>query len=691
MRFTTLLLFSSTLFATDNFSTTLSSQGFTGLVNTPNAQVIKEGDAVLSFNNQFDNNLRNYHYNDPEVSQEDYMVGVGFLSMFEFVGRLTEVEAFTEARRNSVGFEHRDLSVNTKFQVPYHHTYLPNLALGLQDFGGSGSIYTNYYAVLDKELGFVRTSIGYGKSGDNKVGSRMDGLFGGVEAKVTNWLDLLAEHDGKENHAAVRLRMPQGWSKSFNVDATLAQNLTESQTSVVVNLSIPLFHESKTARYLNESKIENFPTRTAPSTTALLHGQKDRERPLEDKKEESNLLKVQQKLVEIGFENVQVGHYRGSIYVKCENNIFDHTDLDALGVILGTISEMKRGDTHYIVTLLKNNLQTLSVSGNSKIFKAYVAVPNRVNRLALKNNLKFSRSFDELNVKFLTAKQNSSFFKPRVELSPGLTTTVGTEIGLFDYLVALRTNAYTNLYNGLTLSAMYEMPLSHSENFDDGKNYALLYKDKLDNRLVNAQLHQTLHYESLLNTTSIGQFRGDSYGLLNHTNFTTASGEHGFNLRIGSFEEKDDKSAEKRDVYIGSYRYLYAPLDLFTEVAYGQYWNQDKGAMLQLKRFFGETSIALYYKNTENAYIGFTLSLPLTTRRSYNTKIAQIKGKKDFNYGIRTMVRSDENIVSPSGAIVPKTDLELTTHYLDRDRLNASYVKEHLDRVREAYVRYGGV
>jgi len=34
-----------------------------------------------------------------------------------------------------------------------------------------------------------------------------------------------------------------------------------------------------------------------------------------------------------------------------------------------------------------------------------------------------------------------------------------------------------------------------------------MYQDKLDNRLVNAMLHQTFHYKELINTTSVGEFQ----------------------------------------------------------------------------------------------------------------------------------------------------------------------------------------
>ena len=509
----------------------------------------------------------------------------------------------------------------------------------------------------------------------------MDGIFGGVEAKVTDWAYLLAEHDGVENHAAIRLSMPSSWTKKVKVDATIAQNLTESQTSFAVNFSIPLFHDSSKAinRVESDKRINS-------NKVASITPFKNRE----ISNDKQSIYKIEQKLTSIGFENVQIGTYRNAIYLKCENSIFDHTDLDALCYILGTIAQTVQGDKYFIVTLLKNNLQILTVSGNSKFFKDYLKDGTRTNEIRLRDNLEFSRAFDETNVNFITKQKNSSRFKPRLEFSFGLNTLVGTEVGLFDYLVSLRANAYMNLYDGLTLSTMYETPLFHSQNFDDGNIFSTQYRDELENRLVSAQLHQTLHYESLLNTTSIGRFQENYNGILNQTNLTGTSGEHGLTLRVGKFKNQVNSYSDDKNIYIGSYSYFYAPLDLFTEVSYGKYWEQDKGETIQFKRFFGETAVALYLKNTTESFAGFRVTVPLTTRKSNNYALGQIKGKKDFNYGIGTIVRSDENSITSDIAVTPKTDLELTTHYLDRDRLNSSYIKNHLDRMREAYLIYGG-
>ena len=678
MRTITTILCSSILLCADNFSNTLSSQGFTGLINTPNAQVIKEGDTTFQFNNQFDNNLRRYNYNTPYRFEENYIAGIGFLPSSEFVGRLVEARGFA-----------RDLSANIKFQIPYHYKYLPDIALGLQDFGGGANFYINNYIVADKEFGFLRTSLGYGKAGDKLVkGKRMDGIFGGVEAKVTEWFSLLAEHDGKENHAGVRVAVPKSLISSVKVEGMLAQNLTESQTHFAINVTVPLFKDSYKTPYQKEKQSQiNYSINREDKITT----QKQIESNVQNRNRDNTLLAIQNRLVNFGFENVQVGSYRNSIYVKCENSIFDHTDLDALGYIIGTISSSYKKNKHYIVTLLKNNLQTITVSGESKKFQNYVESPTPANTQELKNNLAFSRTFNETDVKFISSKQNSSFFKPHLELSPGLLTTVGTEIGVFDYLATLRANLYMPVYNGLVLSTMYETPLVHSDNFDKDKAYGIRHAERLKSHLVTAMAHQTLHYDSLLNTLSVGEYQGNYLGLLNQTNLTTTSGEHGFSLRVGSFKHKDSDIKDDRDVYLGSYRYFYEPLNLFTEVTYGQYWNQDRGAKIEFKRFFDQTAVSLYIQDVGYKYAGVKVSFPLTTRKLYNSKILQLKGKSDFNYGIRTTIKESVggNPQRPNGGVIPKSDFELASTYLDRDRLNSSYIKNNIDRMRDAYIQYG--
>ncbi len=683
-----------TTLSANEFSLNPSFQGYTGVVNTPNAQVTQEGHATIHLNNQFDNSIRAYDENKNLSDQKDYIFGVGLFSFVEFQGRLSE----------SPGY-HRDLSVNAKIQLPFHHKYLPDVAIGSQDIGSAANQYGNNYIVLDKELWFARASLGYGKANTEERKKRMDGLFGSLELKATDWLYFMAENDAKENHVALRLETPKSWMKSMSLRGTIARNVTSQETSVGLTLDIPLWHSSKieqdeTRRIVNTISQENKnETNSEQNSTNSNYNEIVVPEYIPPKTEINSLASLQRDLVNFGFENVRVGASQEKIYIEFENSIFDHTDLDALGYVLGKLSTSKLEYKEYSMILLKNRLETLSMSGRVEDFKNYIENPSLSNEKILQDNLSFSRDTNNSNISFSSVK-NSSLFIPRVELSLGLTTAVGTEIGLFDYVASLKSNVYMNIYDGLVVSAMYEMPFANSENFDEGGAFNRKFdSDLLDNKLTSVMAHQTIHYGNIIDTISIGKYKTDYFGLMNQANYTTTSGEHSFNWKAGSFKNEKDTDEAQKEFSLVSYRYAYFPLDLYSEISYGEYWNGDIGTEYEIKRFFGETSVGLNYKNTTKQYVNGSLSeqivtigvsFPLTTRKLYKANYIQLKGKNDFSYGLRTTVNKSDgtNKLNYKFGREPMSDFELTSTYLNRDRLSASYVKNHLDRLRESYITY---
>ncbi len=649
---------------------------------------------VLHYNNQFDNSTRAYNYSKEYNFQEDYIVGFGFFSFLEIQGRLSE----------SPGY-HRDLSANVKFQLPYHHKYLPNIAIGIQDLGGAANNYDNQYIVLDKEYKFFRSAIGYGHATTkNSSNARMDGVFGSLEIQATPWLYIMGENDTRENHVGMRLEMPNSWSENFNLQATLAYNITESQTSFGINLNIPLIHNSmkhsktfvkqKTAKIIKEEKKyldlqnENLSKNKEQYSNDLL---------IDNYSKIDSPSKLVNRLAIFGFENIRVAQQNDILYLEVENTIFDHTDLDAIGYILGVLVTSDIDSKKYVLTLLKNNIQTITISGNIKDFKNYLSNSSLENTRVLKSHLKFSRNFDTKDIAYSKLK-NSSFFIPRVEFSLGITSTIGTEYGVYDYIAALRTNIYMTLYDGLVASVMYEMPFANSSDFDSGGVYYI--ENKLNNRIVNAMLHQTIHLDNFLNTISFGKYKTDYIGVLDQANYTTTDGQHAIKFTGGYFSNTNDRTLIDKEIYLASYRYNYAPMDLYLEVTYGKYWYGDRGARVELKRFFGETSIALYYKNTRADYsnapsateeiAGATISFPFTARKLYKANYFQIKGKRDWQYSVSSTINRDDGTNSLNGnfGIIPTTDLKLTTEYLNRDRLSSDYILNHLDRLRDAYIEY---
>jgi len=159
----------------EEYHNALSFQGFTGLLNTPNALVTDQGKAYTVFSNQLEPTQRYLE------SAENYLFSIGLLPYLEFGGRFSEEQPF-----GSGGI--RDLSASFKIRLPrfFEYKYMPDFAFGVQDVGGGSSLFQSRYGVMTTDIYPLRLSLGYGTGPD-----RMDGVFGGAEIRVFDWMYLL--------------------------------------------------------------------------------------------------------------------------------------------------------------------------------------------------------------------------------------------------------------------------------------------------------------------------------------------------------------------------------------------------------------------------------------------------------------------------------------------------------------------
>ena len=201
----------------EEFHNALSLQGFTGILNTPNAALTKEGHLYALYSDQKENGLR------PQLRSEDsYMFSIGLFDLLEVGGR------FTEGPYHYKPTGIRDLSGNFKLQVPFipKGEYIPQLAVGVQDLGGNLHFLRTVYGVVTEDLWRFRISAGYGNGPD-----RMKGGFGGVEVKTFDWLYLLAEYDTREANVGLRLVTPEMFGIPINLQVTVKSALNDKQGS----------------------------------------------------------------------------------------------------------------------------------------------------------------------------------------------------------------------------------------------------------------------------------------------------------------------------------------------------------------------------------------------------------------------------------------------------------------------------
>jgi hypothetical protein len=654
-----------------------SFQGYSGILNTPSAEVMEEYRGEFLFSNQHDFRLSKTPGYRGEDTQ-NYFLSLGFLPHLEITGRVAE-------RNPSYG--NRDLSASLKFQVPFYHRYLPKLAFGVQDIGGKTNYFRSSYVVMSKELWRLRGSLGYGFGPD-----RLEGLFGGAEMKVNDWVYLLAENDHTDTHLGVRLNTPRRFfdafsvalyaktspgdpAKNYDFGFSVQFDLGKKEASKRVgkrDAAEVVEHEIDAKDKTPEAAVETSHTDLAESfaTKAAEH-------------HENALSRLANRLTDFGFENVTVGEKEKTVLIAYENNVLDHNELDGVGVVLHLLLEEKTDYEKVLLVIRKSNMDVASIAFDSLADARSFLEGDTGSRARFRRSVRVSFDVGYDGFALAADRINSSAFKTRIELSPGLKTFVATEYGLIDYLVSLRTYVQWNLYKGVDLDLLYDTPLWWSDDLErDSGRYRYANRG---NELQSLMLNNTDRLGSLFNTLSVGKYRSDYLGGFDQLLYQ--HGRHNVKLELGYFENQELED-DTREVYLASYRYYYPEKDLFFELNGGQYWHQDRGYGVEVKRFFGDTLIGFFFSDTEyDNYAGVTLELPLTPRRVCNSRYAQLKGKKDFSYYLRSTVmqESGTNYINTSGAVIPVIQTDIENDFLNRDRLSQAYVERHLYRIKDAY------
>jgi len=190
----------------------------------------------------------------------------------------------------------------------------------------------------------------------------------------------------------------------------------------------------------------------------------------------------------------------------------------------------------------------------------------------------------------------------------------------------------------------------------------------------------------------------DAYGTLNELVWSPDSGNH--SVRLVQSWQRNDNNNSVAETYLATYRYYFSPLDIFLSGTAGKFLSQDRGYAFEMKRMFGDTGFSVYYKNsiaTDDHHwqaAGVTFSFPLTLSRDMKHYYRmQLRGKDDWAYSQESVIttgsqKSNDILKSPL-AVTPSPTTSLYEQYLNRDRLNGSYIISHLSRLHEAWIRFG--
>jgi hypothetical protein len=629
-----------------------SFQGFEGVVNTPNSEVLHDGEFQFLYTNQVDNfspssssDFRNHR------KQESFFLNMGFFSNLDFSLRYSHG---TNKVNNSDYLS--DRIVNFKYQIPFIPNDIMKVAFGMQDIGGAAQHLSSKYAVASKEFDSVRTSLGYAKG--TEKGS-LDGAFGSIEYQPLSWLQVAGEYDTKEWNGVLK----------SHYSTTLADK--KVGLGVMAKSSLD-YKDVYFALYAN------------------IHFN-DKGLPLPSKLNSKTIPSSIEDLKEFGFSNISYYINNDTIFFDYENTVYVYNDIDALGMVLGALV-MSHKASNLVINIKKSNITQYTLQVNCQQYEEF---------------LKTGHYQKDLLVFIKNPNKNSSYveysdrFKPTITVQPDFVLVDGSEYGHMDYTLAMQTELSMRLAKGTVFSARYNVPLGITNNFRDHGIFDYRNRNKTTSSFDQVLLSQFFQLDvpyRWMNLIQVGQFDKELTGASFESGISDLSGKHALLLKLSLLEDTLynqmdlylDKNREER---LLSYRYYLESLNSNIKVTAGEFLYGDRGVSLSFKHYFSDIAVQFDIADTthdfkgENKVAKFTLSIPFGGNKRFKTRFFDIKGD-DLTYNRRKTLVSKNNssISQPHHLKEINNNFTLEKYYLNNDRFHPNYIKSNYNRLRNIFL-----
>jgi hypothetical protein len=419
----------------------------------------------------------------------------------------------------------------------------------------------------------------------------------------------------------------------------------------------------------------------------------------------TRLARLAAALSDAGVEDVSVGERPRSdggttVVVRADNAAFRWNDLDALGVVLArTARVLAPVDAAFLVVLGRRGIPTLQVEGTAECLAAFLragaADCPRGDTPRMRGSGEAGFDSAMTDVVWAHTGVNPSWGKTRVTIGPGLRSAVATEYGVFDYSLAAEVSVEVPLWRGASIEARRSFPISHSDDYGDGRVFGADRHRTVTDRML---LHQAVPLGAGVTArAAVGRIFDDWRGGLGEVRWQPGDGTHRVGLSAGQFRNDGSlRAGFTAEPTLLSYRYLVAPLDWQLELTAGRFFLNDTGWMVVSRHWFGDVSVEAYVRSTAHPnqpepvrFAGLQIALPLTPRREMDTRWLRIQGYARWAYGIETVVGRQLNLLTGGHGVIPPVPSELDTIH-NHDRAAPAYSRRHWARVREAAQRYGG-
>lgn len=680
--------------------------GPSGGLTIPSGQVLPDGVAAFGFNNNIESTFSKVRHTD------NYLFGMGVFPYIELSGRLVN---YLGNDASSDALIRRDLSANVKVAIPQFFRLQPDLAVGVNDLAGGAASYRSKYAVASQRLGPLYATLGAARGE-----SYFNGLFGGAELALGNsGFSALAERNSHVNYAGLRYTSaPMANLGNANFVATVQRSLGAhapdgskfDRTVLGVNLVVPFGNASVKANngvrsggfsFLKKEGVASEPIWTPPlgydkpalqaaakviSTSTPALTPTSMPAPIADDVSNASdmrgLQKLQAELEKAGLERVRVGLAERKLLIEYENHRYNQNEVDAIGIALALGARLAPGFvTRMGVITKKAGAALYEVSVDRNQYRNFL------------NDGDYYGVREEFEVRRQpVADPSVQWFAPegkhgvsRIVVAPVIKHFIGTEVGVYDYSLAASMQGLAPLWKGAEISTNYVANVADSENVRSGGVFSYAHQRS---GLASVALNQSFWLnENLLNVVSGGKFLYDYWGVQNEAIWFVPGRDDQVRVRYTQVKTSEPLLASKLVNSNASYRWSYQPLNLWIELGYSKYVENDKGPSVRFSRWFGDVQAQAYMQRSERAsFVGFQLAFPLTPRKGMQTGFTHIEGPGQFTYGLKTKLakQGDCNCITRGIAEEIPIAYSADTFLLNQGRVGKNYLLAQLPRMREA-------
>lgn len=696
---------------------TMTQGGFTGLGITPNAHLLGWGRFDFAYDRQLPGVTVNPDGNN-------YVAGFGLLPNVEVSGRVAASPNPDNCLVASCGGV-RDLSASAKVGIGLDTANHFFAALGAADVGGAATNFRAYYGVLTYDADPFQFSAGLARRPTpraNRPRSPLHGPFASAAWQPLPWLRGHLEYSDRNAWAGVRLFapgrwLPEGWSAYIGANARINNNDLTRRSWITAGVSIPLY------------KVPDLPARGGRAPLPELAGSQQPLPAYEARAlpppapgaaapapapvaaiSDEQLLQLAARLRERGLEDIWIGRMPdASLAIRANNASYNWNSTDALGAALGALgSELGATPVGYRLVLTQRQLPLVAVTGQTDCLQAWIQ--GRETRCpAGELSTPGTMPLDELQAGATWVVRNlqPSWRTLRVALSPVLRTNVATEAGVLDYSLGVNAGLSQPLWPGAIAEWRVQHEIARSNDYAPngilGGRRVLNGTERLAfTQVMRLPLERWFGHgdelaarrwglAAVTGQVTIGRIASHFDGAYGALRWEPGEGRHRFTAQGGYFTNRDYGlvPGEPRSArpLLGTYRYSIAPTRTYVEFTGGQFMNNDRGAQLGLRQWFGDVAVQAYIRRTSIAgnarsQAGLEISLPLGPRRDMDPRGIQLTGTPRFSHAIETTVGSGANVVTSGRGLLPPVPTLDALH--NSDRAGLVYFEDNARRIRDA-------